>query len=200
MIFKSTKTYYNLPCSHQQWKDTDDSCVVGSGQCSKTHGYSRSFSFEFSCNELDDYGWVVGFGSLKPIKKWLEYMFDHTSLFEASDPRIKDVLAFNETLDIPLYNIRVLPSGVSMEQTALFVASYLNPYILDVTDGRCWISRLEVRENDKNSGILEMDYIDAQAMKDCLGNRERLPKETVYEYISPKQLVERFEFARGSYE
>jgi len=178
MIFKSTKTFNNLPCSHQQWMDSDEDGVIGAGQCAQTHGYSRSFIFEFSCSEVDSYGWVVGFSSLKKVKKWLEYMFDHTSLWESSDPRIDDVLKINDELDIPLYNLRVLPTGVSMEQTALFVSMYINPYIYDTTDGRCWISRLEVRENDKNSGIIELTEED-----------NYFPTRTVYRYTMPKKLI-----------
>lgn len=190
MIFKSTKTFYNLPCSHQQWQDADESGNAGTGQCAQTHGYSRSFAFEFCCNEVDDYGWVIGFGSLKKVKNWLEYMFDHTSLWEASDPRIDEVVDANDALSIPMYNMRILPSGVSMEQTALFVSSYMNPYIYEITGGRCWISKLEVRENDKNSGILEMTEDDAKKMIKNIGfQTTRFPKLTRYEMIEPKDLI-----------
>ena len=45
--------------------------------CSLLHGYSLSFKFTFGCNELDERNWVVDFGGLKPLKKWLEDSFDH---------------------------------------------------------------------------------------------------------------------------
>lgn len=192
MIFKSTKVFDNLPCSHQQWQDADDSGIPGTGHCSKTHGYSRSVHFEFSCTEVDDYGWVVGFSSLKRVKSWLEYMFDHTSLWEAGDPRLSKVLAFNESLDVPVYNVRVLPTGVSMEQSALFLALHLNPFIIHTTNGRCWISRIEVRENTKNSGIIEMDKDDALKMSVWLNaacDDDFFPTKTQYNYIAPKKLI-----------
>lgn len=191
MKFKTTKSYRNLPCSHQQWQDADQSQVYGSGQCAKTHGYSREVHLEFTANELDDYGWVVGFGSLKPVKSWLEWLFDHTALWEAGDPRIHEIIKFNESLEIPIYNLRVLPTGVSMEQTALFLSVYLNPYILETTGNRCWISKLEVRENDKNSGIIEFTYEDALKQNRYFRNHnlEYFPKTQIYQYQSPKSLI-----------
>lgn len=195
MLFKSTKTFNNLPCSHQQWQDSDDSGVFGTGHCAQTHGYSRSVSFEFSCTEVDDYGWVVGFGSLKPVKRWLEFMFDHTSLWEASDPRLSEVIEFNDSLFTPAYNIRVMPTGVSMEQTALFVAMNVNPYILSETGNRCWISRVEVRENDKNSGILEMDLADALKMNEVMSASPDgwMSTKERYSGVPPKVLINQIE-------
>jgi 6-pyruvoyltetrahydropterin/6-carboxytetrahydropterin synthase len=196
MIFKSTKSYYNLPCSHQQWQDADTSGVYGTGQCSKTHGYSREVHLEFSATDVDDYGWVVGFGSLKPVKNWLEWLFDHTALWEAGDPRLQDILRINQELQIPIYNLRVLPSGVSMEQTTLFLSIYLNAYILDTTNDRCWISRLEVRENDKNSGVIEFTNADAHQLRRYFNSisdtpDNYFPRKEVYDYIAPKDLIKR---------
>ena len=197
MIFKSTKSYYNLPCSHQQHFDSDESGKPGTGVCATTHGYSREFHFEFSSETVDDNGWVIGFGDLKPLKKWLDFMFDHTSLFEANDPRLKSVTKFNEEND--LFNLRVLPSGVSMEQTSLFVSIIANHYILDITEGRCWVSKLEVKENDKNSGILELDKMDAINMREYQrqGNFPHFPMMKRYKYIAPKEFVDSIFHTRG---
>jgi 6-pyruvoyltetrahydropterin/6-carboxytetrahydropterin synthase len=173
--------------------DSDSSCKPGTGQCAKTHGYSRSVHFEFSATEVDDYGWVVGFSSLKPVKAWLEWLFDHTSLWEAGDPRLQQVLEFNKSLDIPIYNIRALPSGVSMEQSVLFIAMHLQNYILTTTNERCWISRLEVRENDKNSGIIEFSNADAMQLQRYAQKNELeyFPTQEVYEYIAPRNLIDK---------
>lgn len=192
MIFKSTKSYYNLPCSHQQWKDCDSSGIPGTGECAKTHGYSREVHFEFSAEEVDDYGWVIGFGSLKSVKDWLTWLFDHTSLWEAGDPRLEHVVKANNSAEFPFYNLRVLPSGVSMEQSCLFIALFVNPFILDATNGRCWVSRIEVRENDKNSGILELSKEDALKIKQYFDSniQEHLSRKEIYDYISPKDLIQ----------
>lgn len=202
MIYKSTKTFYNLPCSHQQYQDADASGIPGTGQCAQTHGYSRSFHFEFSCTSPDAYGWVVGFSSLKKVDAWLKYMFDHTSLWEAGDPRLTDVKRMNGQISPSPYRMRILPSGVSMEQTSLFVALHVNPYILNQTADRCWVSKIEVRENDKNSGILEMTRADAINMRsslasaynvqpNLLSDEHTFPRRDEWPSISPADLDRR---------
>lgn len=196
MIFKSTKSYFNFPCSHQQWMDYDYTGEPGTGQCAQTHGYSREFHFEFTSTEPDAYGWVVGFGHLKEIKRWLDFMFDHTSLWEAGDPRIEKVKAINKEMTPNLYNMRILPSGVSMEQTALFMLIHLQKFIVDLTDERCWISKLEVRENEKNSGIIEHSMIDAIVFKRFkkhqidTGGVFKDMWVTEYPHIPPLELIE----------
>src|SRR5271156_3560877 len=76
--FRSTKTYSNYPCSHRQWRHE--------GHCAHIHGYSRSFHFEFACNELDGCGFVVDYGGLKELKLHLDNLFDHTLLLNKDDP------------------------------------------------------------------------------------------------------------------
>lgn len=188
MIFKSTKRFANYPCSHQQYQDDG-----GAGQCAQVHGYSREFIFEFQATTTDAYGWVVGFSSLNKVKEWLDYLFDHTSLWEAADPRLDAAIEMSLKMTPRLFNVRVLPSGVSMEQTALFLSTYINPYILDQTDGRCWISKLEVRENDKNSGIIELTRDDALSQAEWHKNNtngEMMPHQPFWGQINPNDWVE----------
>jgi hypothetical protein len=125
------------------------------------------------------------------MKNWLEFMFDHTSLWEAGDPRLQQVQDFNSQLPFPAYNMRVLPSGVSMEQTALFVATHVCPHIANVTGGRCWVSRIEVRENDKNSGILELSKSDSDNICQYSDKIQQVPlsKQKEYSYIPPHVLI-----------
>jgi len=148
MQIKSTKSYYKLPCAHAQWFSADESGEPFTGECAKLHGYDRSIHFEFS-GTPDENGWIVGFGYLKPLKAFLEYYFDHTALLPANDPRLDAIMkSNNETEHLEL---RVLPYGVSMEATALFIWEQVNPFIHRITDGRCGITRVEVREHDSNS-------------------------------------------------
>jgi len=152
MILRSTKSYYNLPVAHMQWFDTDDSGEPCTGPCSKWHGYDRSVHFEFS-GEADDHGWIVGFGDLRPVKAWLEYYFDHTALISADDPRMEAALAANEA---GIVDLRVMPYGVSMEMSSIFVWEQVNPFIYKITNGRAYISRVECREHEKNSAFIEI--------------------------------------------
>lgn len=152
MILRSTKSYYNLPVAHMQWFDTDESGEACTGPCSKWHGYDRSVHFEFS-GQADDHGWIVGFGDLKPVKAFLEYYFDHTAVAPADDPRMQEILAADRA---GLVDLRVLPYGVSMEMSSIFIWEQVNPFIYKITDGRAYISRVECREHEKNSAFIEI--------------------------------------------
>ncbi len=89
------------------------------------------------------------FGGLKSVKAWLEDMFDHTMLLNEDDPLIPEFQALEEK---GACKLRILPN-VGMESTAKFVYEKVNGMVTEMTNGRVWVSRVEVRENDKNSGI-----------------------------------------------
>lgn len=139
--FRSTKIFRNFPCSHRQHRHD--------GHCAFVHGYSRSFHFEFACSELTDTNFVMDFGGLKTLKKFLEEHFDHTLLLNEDDPLLPDFRALEEK---GAAKIVVLPN-VGMEGTARWLF-YEATKIIDATEnGRVWITQIEVRENDKNSAI-----------------------------------------------
>lgn len=137
----STKTFKGFPCTHRQWK--------ADSHCKFVHGYSRSFYFEFCCNNLTKEQWVVDFGGLKKVKKWLEYMFDHTFLANEDDPHLDK---FKELQKIGVIQLRVLPN-VGMEGTALYVYKVVDKMIREMTNNRAWITKIQVSENEKNSAI-----------------------------------------------
>ena len=78
--FTSSKTYRNRPCAHRQWKHE--------GHCAYIHGYSRQYTFHFEAKEMDEHGWVVGFGDLKKLEKYLLEMYDHTMIIAEDDPEL----------------------------------------------------------------------------------------------------------------
>lgn len=151
-MLRSTKSYYKLPTAHAQWFDAAPFKGPMTGPCAKWHGYDRSVHFEFS-GTPDEHGWLVGFGDLKDVKKFLEYYFDHTALSPADDPRMEAILQAEEQ---GLVDLRILPYGVSMEMSALFVWEQVNPYINWLTKGRAYVSKVEIKEHDANSGILDV--------------------------------------------
>jgi 6-pyruvoyltetrahydropterin/6-carboxytetrahydropterin synthase len=84
MKYRSTKTYNHevgLSATFRQWK--------AKSHCSKLHGYPLSFKFEFGADELDENGWVVDFGALKPLKGILENTFDHKTVVAEDDPQME---------------------------------------------------------------------------------------------------------------
>ena len=138
--FKSTKRFTGFPCTHRQWK--------AESHCRFVHGYSREFYFEFEAKELTKEGWVVDFGGLKDIKAWLDEMFDHTFLVAQDDPYLEEFKRLDREGVIQL---RILPNP-GMEGTALFVYEEASKILKKLYGDRAWISFVEVRENDKNSG------------------------------------------------
>ena len=139
--FKSTKSFYGYPCTHRQWK--------AESHCRFVHGYSRSFHFEFAAKELTKEMWVMDFGDLKDVKAWLEDMFDHTFLVSQDDPYRE---TFQKLDEEGVIQMRVLPNA-GMEGTAEFVYERVNDMIKKKTDGRVWVTQVEVRENEKNSAM-----------------------------------------------
>lgn len=139
--FKSTKRFTGFPCTHRQWK--------AESHCKFVHGYSREFYFEFECKEMTQEQWVVDFGGLKEVKNWLEHMFDHTFLVSQDDPYME---TFKKLDKEGVIQMRVLPNA-GMEGTAQYVYEQVNPMIKKITNGRAWITKIQVSENDKNSAI-----------------------------------------------
>jgi len=144
-MFRSTKSYYNLPCAHRQWRDK--------GDCKLVHGYDRSVHFVFESDSLDDKNWVMDFGGLRPIKAWLEDLFDHTLLINEDDPEME----FFQDMDRKgLCRLRVLPN-IGMEGSAKYVFDYVDNWVKEQTDGRVSIYSVECREHEKNSAIYIRD-------------------------------------------
>ena len=119
--YTSSKTYRNYPCAHRQWKHE--------GHCAYIHGYSREFTFHFKANQRDKHGWVVGFGDLKPLKEWLDYMFDHTLLIAEDDPELSLFQSMHEN---GVCDLRILPDN-SIEGCAKYIWNYTNELIQKIT-------------------------------------------------------------------
>lgn len=141
MKFISTKNFIGYPCTHRQWK--------AKSHCRYVHGYSRSFYMEFESSELTEEMWVMDFGGLTQVKEWLDHMFDHTFLVAEDDPSLGK---FQELHDEGVIQMRIMPNA-GMEGTAKFVYDEMNKVIHQQTEGRVWITKVEVRENEKNSAI-----------------------------------------------
>ena len=188
---KSTKVFKYLPCGHAQFFDKEPD---GSpGECASVHGYDRDVEFTFA-GEVDEYGWIVPFGELKPIKQFLEYYFDHVTVLPANDPRIADI---PDTLKQPgqiFGTLRVLPSGVSMEMSSLFIWEHVNAYIYNITSGRCYVERVRVYEHDRNDAMVEVDEATAKAdAQRKAPSGEFLPMKSVWDWEAPQDAVKRLE-------
>ena len=76
-------------------------------------------------------------------------MFDHTFLASVDDPYLETF----KKLDLEgVIQLRILPNA-GMEGTAKYVYDQMNPVVQKMTNGRAWITLVEVRENEKNSAM-----------------------------------------------
>ena len=145
MAYYSTKTYgHNIglsACFRQPHADHS--------HCRFLHGYSLQFKFTFCCKELDNKNWVVDFGGLKPLKKWLEDNFDHKVVLDSNDWALPNFRALE---DAGLAELNIL-DGVGVEKFAEHAWNKAQWIVDEMTDGRCWVVSCECAEHGANSAI-----------------------------------------------
>ena len=100
MKYQVIKTYGNETghsCAFRQWR--------ADSHCNLIHGYALGFEITFEAEELDDRNWVIDFGDLGVLKKWLKEMFDHTTVVAFDDPHLE---LFEDLNNKNLINLRLL--------------------------------------------------------------------------------------------
>ena len=144
MAYRSTKTYgHNIGLSACFRQPNAKS------HCKLLHGYSLAFKFTFEATELDDNNWVVDFGGLKRLKKWLEDNFDHKVVLDEMDPNLHH---FHVLEDAGLCELNIV-NGVGVEMFAKHAWTYANKLVSEMTDGRCRCIEVECSEHGANSAI-----------------------------------------------
>lgn len=145
--YQVTKRYDHseFSCVFRQWR--------AESHCRLLHGYALAFKLTFESSVLDQNGWVIDFGSLKPVKQWLKNTFDHTTVIAADDP---DLSLFNELADRRLADLRIFDGGVGCEKFAQrvfnYVRAWLNTQSVCAT-GTARLVSVEVQEHGVNSAI-----------------------------------------------
>ena len=114
--------------------------------CRYLHGYALKFRFEFEAARLDENGWVVDFGSLKPLKDALADQFDHCTLVAEDDPELD---TFKNLALLKIIQLRVVRrTGCEAFATmALHMAQELVP--------QARVRACEVWEHGANSARVE---------------------------------------------
>lgn len=153
-MYRVSKTYghhLGLSCVFRQWKATS--------HCRFLHGYAISVKLNFASPRLNENGWCIDFGSLRPVKAWLEATFDHKTLVAEDDPMLqwfRDSTAIDGMLDL------VIVPKVGMEGFAELI--YDNTYrilsgkatigaLQGGSDNGVYLESVEVREHDANGVI-----------------------------------------------
>lgn len=106
--YQSIKTYGNdrgLSCTFRQWRAVHS-------HCSTLHGYSIGVEFTFESETLDSRNWAFDFGGMKPIKAWLDHMFDHTTVIAGDDPMLETFKALALVSGYDAFN-GVAPGGTT---------------------------------------------------------------------------------------
>lgn len=141
MSFISTKVIELGSCAFRQPKATS--------HCRFLHGYQLKAKFWFAADELDDNNWVVDFGSLKELKKFLQDQFDHTTCISRTDPKLEQ---FKRLRDEGVCDLRVM-DGVGIEKFAEWCHDAADNFVGVMTKMRCRCVKVEVFEHDNNSAI-----------------------------------------------
>ena len=127
--------------------------------CRFLHGYGVSFRIWFE-GELDERNWVWDFGGMKRAKGtiegrspkvWMDHMFDHTVIVAQDDPFLSSFLKMNKA---GVAQVRVVPA-VGAERFAEFIYEKINKFVVEETNGRVKVAKVEFREHAKNTATYE---------------------------------------------
>ena len=134
------KNYSDIPFAHRQ--HTHD------GHCAFIHGHNWNITLTFACRAVDENGFVIDFGKLKYIKKWIDEHLDHACLFSENDVKARKILAAYGNL----FKAYTLPN-CSCEGIAQHLHEIFDPMVRKKTNNRAWITTIEITEDTKNSAI-----------------------------------------------
>lgn len=137
------KSYRDIPFAHRQHHHD--------GHCALIHGHNWAITLTFACRETDVNGFVVDFGKLRYLKSWIEEHLDHACLFNQDDPEREALLKAAGDL----FKAYILPN-CSCEGLAKHLYGVFNPMVRDATDGRVWITAVEIEEDSKNSACFSL--------------------------------------------
>jgi 6-pyruvoyltetrahydropterin/6-carboxytetrahydropterin synthase len=150
--FQSIKVFDGFSTVFRQWRAENTHCRF-------FHGYGISFKIWFE-GELDERNWVWDFGGMKRAthkidgmnpKEWMDYMFDHTMVIAEDDPFIESLKLMDSA---GAAQIRIIPA-VGAEKFAEFIFNKVNQFVLEETNNRVKVIRVEFMEHNKNSAIYE---------------------------------------------
>ena len=148
MKFQSTKVFDGYSTVFRQWR-------AEGTHCSFIHGYGISFKIIFE-GELDERNWVWDFGGMKRAKgkidgmspkDWFTHMFDHTIVVAEDDPELE---AFKQMDTAGVAQVRTVPA-TGAEKFAEFIYDKVNPFIVEETENRVKVIKVEFMEHGKNA-------------------------------------------------
>jgi 6-pyruvoyltetrahydropterin/6-carboxytetrahydropterin synthase len=148
-VFQSTKVIELGSCAFRQWRASHSHCRF-------LHGYQLKAKLWFSGSSLDDKNWVVDFGGLKELKAKLNSIYDHTTTVAADDPELE---TFKQLHDKGIIQLYILKDGAGIERAAEVVFNIAQEHINSITNGRCWVDKVEVFEHEDNSATFSSNEL-----------------------------------------
>jgi 6-pyruvoyltetrahydropterin/6-carboxytetrahydropterin synthase len=103
----------------------------------------------FAASELDENNWVVDFGDLNELEKWLREHFDHKTAVAFDDPHMDIYLDLQDEGIIDLVGVE----GTGCEMFAKMAHDFASNLMFEKYKDRCWVESVEVREHGANSAI-----------------------------------------------
>lgn len=164
IVYGSTKTYTHsvgLSACFRQWR--------AESHCRLPHGYALQFTFEWEAVFLDMNNWVQDFGGLKPLKAWLENMFDHKLLIASDDPlraQFADLWINMGAED----DIRTV-IACGCEAFARMAFEYADHMTLIAHNGNVVLNKVECREHGGNSAYVRKMMSYSPDMQDSWRSR-----------------------------
>ncbi|WP_309396939.1 6-pyruvoyl trahydropterin synthase family protein [Cerasicoccus maritimus] len=132
------KTYLDIPFGHRQ--------PFHDGHCKFIHGHNWSITVTFGCDERDINGFVVDYGKLGFLKQWIDENLDHACVFRKDDPLLDTLVnAAPEAWKV------FLVDDCSNEGLAVLVFEEFDKLVRAETNGRAWVTEVEIEEDSKNS-------------------------------------------------
>lgn len=164
-MFKSTKRIGPISTNHRNWHAATN-INRDSRHCSLIHGYSRIVEFVF-IGTPDICQWVVDFGNLRDVKRWLEDKWDHRTLVASDDPLLEEIKRIDHVGLIDLTVVDVsngLSWGPGMEGSCKWVFDEVSKIIMEKTNGQAAIESVRIWEHENNSAIYSAEYSDYQRL------------------------------------
>lgn len=144
------KTYSDIPWAHRQHRHD--------GHCALIHGHNWSITITFGCHEPDENGFVVDFGKLKFLQRWIDENLDHACVFSDEDPMMKALLQVGGRDIWKSYVVK----NCSCEGMARHLFDVFNPLVQDASSGRAFVTAVEVVEDSKNSAMFSVSTTEPQ--------------------------------------
>jgi 6-pyruvoyltetrahydropterin/6-carboxytetrahydropterin synthase len=146
MKYRATKTYghdLGLSVAFRQWR--------ADSHCRLLHGYALAVKLVFEAERLDERGWVIDFGALKPVKETLQRAFDHVTLVAEDDPERE---WFEEAAARGIAQVCLVPR-TGCEAFARLIQRIVNEWL--AAEGhhpRVRLAEVEVREHGANAAAV----------------------------------------------